>query len=91
MQQIITTGVDIAILILVVEGAVLAVVRLRTGRGLALSSVFLICLSGLGLLVALKAALMQAAPHWIGIGLSLGGIAHAIDLFRRLRQKQGNV
>lgn len=90
-NQLILAGVDIAIWILLIEGAMLGAFRWRTGRGLPLASVILICLSGLGLLVALKAALGQAGVHWIGLGLSVGGAAHVIDLVRRIKQNKQNV
>lgn len=91
LHQVMLIGVDVAILVLLVEGAILGLFRWRTGRGLPLISILLISLSGLGLLVALKAALMQAASLWIGIGLTVGGLAHAIDLLRRIKQHKPNV
>ncbi len=85
MDRLIRLGVDIAAIILVVEALVLGLFRWRTGRGLPYASIAVISISGLGLLLAVKAALLQAGSHWIGLGLTIGGIAHAIDLMRRLR------
>ena len=85
MDRLIRAGVDIAASILVIEALALGFFRWRTGRGLPYASIALISISGLGLLLAVKAALLQAGSHWIGLGLSMGGIAHAIDLVCRIR------
>jgi hypothetical protein len=87
MDPIIKFGVDLALLILFVEGLLLAIYRLRTGRGMPVSSVLLVTIAGIGLLFALRAAVVGAAGHWIAIGLIIGGIAHGIDLFRRFRNQ----
>jgi hypothetical protein len=84
--EIVHLGVDIALLVLVLEAIALCIFHWRTGRGLSFLTIGLISLSGFGLLIALKAALLQAGVHWIGFGLALGGIAHAIDLTRRIRE-----
>jgi hypothetical protein len=76
-------GVDLALLILLLEGIALAVYRWRTGRGLPLPTLLLVSASGTGLLLALRAALTGAAGYWIVLGLTIGGIAHALDLLRR--------
>jgi hypothetical protein len=91
LHQVIVVGVDFAIVILIAEAMVLGVFRWRTGRGLPIFSVALINLSGLGLLIALKAAITQGGSLWIGAGLMVGGIAHAIDLLRRIRKPDQNV
>jgi hypothetical protein len=78
-------AIDLALLVLVVEGLVFVVYRLKTGRGLPLLTVALISVSGIGLLMALRAALTGAAGHWVLLGLMVGGLAHAIDTLRRVR------
>jgi hypothetical protein len=83
---ILQIGVDLAVLILVVEGLILGAYRASKGRGLPFLTVFLISVSGIGLLLALRAAVNGADPFWISLGLIIGGIAHAIDLFRRIKK-----
>ena len=79
--------VDLAIAILLMEAALLLALRGR--HGLAGRNIVLIALAGLGLLVALRAAMMEAGPWPILLGLSLGGIAHAADLWLRLKRGSG--
>ena len=47
-------------------------------------------LSGLGLLVALRSALADAAPGLTLAALSFGGLAHIADLALRLRRAGAN-
>jgi hypothetical protein len=83
-NPLILAGVDLAVWILLAEALALGIFRWRTGRGLSFASIALIGLSGLGLLLAVKAALMQAGILWVGLGLTVGGVAHGLDLMRRM-------
>lgn len=85
--EILLRLVDLAIVILVCEALVLAWLRrgAQPRHGLGLRDVALIALAGLGLLLALRAAIAGAGSVWILAGLTLGGIAHALDLAFRLR------
>ncbi len=85
MQSLVTSGVDLAIAVLVLEVLVLAWLRHRHAAALPLATVFLIGGAGLGLLIALRAALAGGSPALIAAGLSVGGIAHGLDLMRRMR------
>ena len=87
VANIVLIGVDMALFILALEAIVLGLYRWRTGAGLSYTSVALISLAGLGLLVALKAALLNANPAWLGLGLAIGGIAHGFDVVRRIRRQ----
>jgi hypothetical protein len=85
-RPLVLAGVEIAVWILVAEALALGIFRWRTGRGLSFASIALICFSGLGLLLAVKAALAQAGVLWVGLGLTIGGVAHGLDLMRRMKQ-----
>jgi hypothetical protein len=84
MPEIMIHLVDLAIAILVVEA--LALVWLRARHRLSPRDIALIALAGLGLLLALRAALSGAGPVFVIAGLTLGGLAHAADLAARLRR-----
>lgn len=86
MATLLTDGLiaDVALAILALEAVVLwAVSRRRPGlfRGVA---PFLV--AGAGLLLALKGALAGWPPTAILGGLTLSGVAHALDLWLRLRR-----
>lgn len=75
-----------AILVLVgVEAVALTVVHRRTGRGIAPADLWPNLLSGAGLLLALRAALVDAPWPWIAASLTLGLFGHLADLARRRR------
>ena len=82
----ILNAINFAILILVLEAIFLCAFHIRTKRGLPVITVLLISASGLGLLLALRGAVSGGETLWIALGLSIGGIAHAIDLFRRFKK-----
>lgn len=89
MQAVVAAGVDLALAVLAIEALVLGGLRLRTGRGLPLATIALIAMSGLGLLLALRTALAGGPPLLVALGLTAGGLAHAVDLARRLGARQG--
>lgn len=75
---------DLALVFLAVEGVALWVLRGPDGeRRFWLVAPFLA--AGAALLLALRAALV-GAPWWcVAAALALSGVAHAVDLARRLR------
>lgn len=75
-------AVDLAIAVLVVEAAVLFALRAR--HALPHRDIVLIALAGLGLLAALRAALSGWPGFVVLAGLTLGGLAHALDLALRI-------
>lgn len=79
-------GIDIAIIVMVVEAAILILYRWRMGRGLGYRDTLLIALSGLGLIFALRAAVTGGSLAFVGLFLALGGIIHGIDLSLRIRK-----
>jgi hypothetical protein len=87
VPDVVLAGVDLALLILGAEAIILGLYRWRTGRGLSFGSIALISMAGFGLLVALKAALLNANLVWLALGLVMGGVAHGLDLVRRIQQE----
>ena len=79
--------VDAIIAIVVVEALVLGI-RHRRGRPGVSPLQFLPHLAaGLALLIALRAAMGQAAWPWIALALAASGLAHAIALAGWLRHR----
>ena len=81
------TAVDLAIAVLVIETLLLLLVWRLHRRGLHWSTTALISAAGLGLLFALRSALTGASPLLVLAGLTIGGMAHATDLYRRLKAR----
>ena len=81
-----TTLVDAVITLTVLELLALWGFRKWTGRGLAPADYLLNGFAGLGLMVALRGALM---PQWglVALGLLAAGAAHYADLLLRARRK----
>jgi hypothetical protein len=77
--------VDFAIAFALVETLVLVLRYRRTRRGIAPADLLPNIAAGLFLMLALRAALAQAAWGWIVLPLAASGIAHALDLRRRQR------
>jgi hypothetical protein len=75
--------VDFAIAVAIVETLVLVLRHRRTGRGIAPADLLPNIAAGLCLMLALRAALAQAAWGWIVLPLAASGVAHALDLRRR--------
>lgn len=75
--------VDAILLLMVVEGVAIAAVgdRMR----LALRDVAASLAAGACLLLALRAALVGAAIHWVLLFLALALVAHVADLAARRR------
>lgn len=78
--------VDLVIGVTAAEGVLLWVYHKTTGKGLADSEFMLNLLSGLFLMVALRAHM--AGTPWAVTGglLAASGIAHATDMWRRWRR-----
>lgn len=88
MQELFSNGriVDLILLLMVVEAAVLGLHNRRTGRGLPVRQVVTVLMAGGFLLLALRAALTGAAWSSIALFLGLGLIAHLADLVGRWRR-----
>jgi hypothetical protein len=77
-------GVDLALVILVIEALALICHRFLTGRGLPVLTILLVSAAGLTLILALRLALNDGPAWAMAMLLMLGGLAHAVDLARRM-------
>jgi len=93
MGQLFANGhvVDLILGLMVAEALALIIYRRRTGRGIAPLDLVGNLLAGLCLLLALRAALVDAAWGWIAAWLSVALIAHLLDLQRRWKTQTDNM
>lgn len=75
--------VDLMLMITFVEAVLLMLWRRRTGRGPAPDKLVINLLSGVFLMLALRAALVDAWWGWIACWLVAALLAHLLDLRRR--------
>ncbi|ABM61856.1 hypothetical protein [Halorhodospira halophila] len=87
MVELFDTGriIDAILLLMVLEGALLYLVYRRSGWGLAPGTLVTTLAAGGFLLLALRAALTDAAWYWVSAWLLAGLAAHLADLWQRLR------
>jgi hypothetical protein len=78
--------VDGIIALVAVEFLALALLRVRTGRGIGAVDLLFNLLAGAGLMLALRAALAGDGGAWILGWLTLALVAHVVDLARRWRR-----
>ena len=90
MQQLVVSGriVDLILLLVVVEIAVLGYIRARRGSGIAWRALLPNLVAGAALLLALRAAITGAAWPWIAVWLAAAGMAHVADLRTRWEGKR---
>ena len=78
-------AVVLAILVLVViEGAALALFHRRTGRGIAPLPLLANLLAGGCLMLAIRAALLDHPWPWIGLFMAFALVAHLVDFGCRM-------
>jgi len=75
--------IDLILVLVLLEGVVLAAWRRRSGRGPRPMDMLFNLAAGACLLLALRAALVNAGWIWIAASLAGALVAHAIDLYRR--------
>jgi len=75
---------DVVIAVMVLEALVLAVAARARSRIWSLSAMLAGLLPGLFLVLALRAALVQASPLWIAAALSAALVTHLLDMHLRL-------
>ena len=75
--------VDLVLAIVVVETLCLVALRLRTGNGLPVAALAVNLLSGAALMLALRAALVQADWVWVAAPLCASFVVHLGDLALR--------
>ncbi len=79
---------DVVIAVMALEALVFAVAARTRSRTWSLSALLAGLLPGLFLVLALKAALVQAPSLWIAAALSAALVAHLVDVRLRLRSRQ---
>jgi hypothetical protein len=82
MTELIVSGqlIDLILVLMLAEAVLLYVHRRRTGRGLAARDIAVNLVAGASLMLAVRAALVDAAPAWIAACLSVSLLAHVADL-----------
>jgi len=78
--------VDLVLALMAIEGALLALHRRRTGRGVPIAELLAFLCAGACLLLALRAALVGAWWGWTAAALAGAGAAHLADLALRWRR-----
>ncbi len=78
---------DGVIVFTLLEGAGLWIYNAATGRGLAPREYALNMVSGLCLMLAVRAALGASPWPWIAVCLAGAGLAHGLDIWRRIQRQ----
>jgi hypothetical protein len=89
MTQLMQSGMiaDIVIGVMIVEGLLLLALRSRW-RNFRTTDVVGMLAAGLFLVLALRATLTGAGWPWVAIFLTAAFVAHGLDLWRQLHQRQ---
>lgn len=89
IAELFETGrmIDLVLILVLAEGVLLALIHRLTGKGLPLSDLVGFLLSGAFLLLALRAALLDAWWGWISLWLLASLITHLADLTHRWRKR----
>lgn len=72
--------IDLIIALVVIEGVALTLLHRFTGKGVAPRDLVGLLLAGGFLLLAVRAALVEAGWGWVGLCLALALLAHLADL-----------
>ncbi len=88
MSDLFASGrvVDLVLVLVAVEAALLAWHCRRSGRGVPVAELIAFLLAGACLLLALRAALVGASWEWVAVPLAGAGAAHLADLRLRWRR-----
>jgi hypothetical protein len=78
-----TTLVDIVLVFMALETAILASRRLLTGQGIPVFDVFVLMLPGACLVLAMRAALAGAPWTILALCMAAALVTHVADLWRR--------
>jgi hypothetical protein len=76
---------DLVLVVMLLEGVVLAVWHRLSGKGIAPLDLLPGLLGGVGLVLALRCAIVGAGWEWIAFSLGFALIGHVVDLMRRWR------
>lgn len=79
-------AIDLVLAVVAAEAVLLSAYRVLTGGGLSLLSICSLLLPGVFLLLALKAALVNAGTTTLAICLVAALLAHMADLARRFEK-----
>ena len=79
-------AVDVVLGLMAAEGALLALHRRRTGRGVPVAELLAFLCAGACLLLAVRSALVGAPWGWTAAALAGAGAAHLADLALRWRR-----
>ena len=90
-HSLIASLVDLVIVFTLIEGLVLLLVHRATGKGVAPREFLLNLVSGLCLMLALRALVRDAGAAWVAMCLLGAGVAHGTDLWMRWRRQTGHV
>ena len=90
-HSLIASLVDLVIVFTLIEGLVLLLVHRATGKGVAPREFLLNLVSGLCLMLALRALVQDAGAAWVALCLLGSGAAHGTDLWMRWRRQTGRV
>jgi len=90
MQQFVVSGriVDLILFVVVLESVVIGYIRARHRSGIEWRALLPNLLAGAALLLALRAAITDAAWPWISTWLAVAGLAHVADLRTRWNRKR---
>lgn len=85
MAELFASGlvIDVIVALVVLEGLLLVSYRRLTGRGPAPTDALVNLAAGLCLMLAVRAALVEAGWQWVAFWLFASLIAHFVDLGRR--------
>jgi hypothetical protein len=75
--------IDLILTLMVLEVGILALYHIKTGRGIAPTSLLLNQLAGFGLMLAARVALVDGWWGWTAGSLILALLAHGADLHHR--------
>ena len=89
-HSLIASLVDLVIVFTLIEGLVLLLVQRATGKGVAPREFLLNMVSGLCLMLALRALVHDAGAAWVALCLLGAGVAHGTDLWMRWRRQTGH-
>ena len=78
--------IDLILIMMLIEGALLTLYHRKTGRGIPPADLAGFLLSGLFLMLALRAALVGAWWGWVSLGLTAALITHLADIALRWRK-----
>jgi len=78
--------VDLVLVLVVAEAALLVWHRRRSGRGVPVAQALAFLAAGACLMLALRAALVDASWEWVAAPMAAAGAAHLLDLRLRWRR-----